>query len=447
MFETAYIKRQILVTACLFALLLPAFGFAAVGSFTPEQVKELARKSERMRLEGEGALIGVKQVRQELIDRLLETQEILLTLEQKAVVHFNKMSALLHNEQGRILAQDPNLLAFYTYLQLKEKPVVTLYEIREKQLLLLSLQRKVLLGQDGPEVGYLPDQETRDQVTILFHWAKNCQEDFDGQVAALNQLIRWEPTEELDTSQGLTLDQKMEERKGRWDRIVGIIRPMAEEEVRPEVKKLLFEVYKDIEFEKGKLEGDITKAHEELSLARKRQGHEIVMQDQTFLLEKTRRLADEDLKRRQDDLDSQGRELQALRALHKAMVDNKLNILETRTARQQLIAKAESPDVQFLLRPFITPGHWQPNRSRTGFKKSGISLTHIRQKKCLMPTPNGLKQLLLLGRNSANKERYPWEFPKDVPRLTPDQRDQLERAQQYLIELGPTLVNLGYLAK
>jgi len=139
--------------------------------------------------------------------------------------------------------------------------------------------------------------------------------------------------------------------------------------------------------------------------------------------------------------------LEAVRALKKAFADLRLNKLETVTALQQLIAEAESKEVQLLLRPFITPGYWQPNRPRRGYERSGISLTHIMQKKCLVRSPNGLKQLLALGRNPANKERRPWPFPKDISKLSPEQNEQLRQAQEYLIKLGPTLVDLGYLAE
>ena len=198
MLKTNYIKSQALIVGYIIALCLPCVTFAMEGSWTPEQVKELARKSERVRLDAEGALIGVKQVRQDLINRVTVTQKMLLSLEQKAMAHFAQMSALLENEQGRLLAQDPNSLGYATYLRLKEEPVVTINQIKEKQLLLFSLQREVLLGQNGPEVGYLPKQEIRDQVNMLYLWVQPRQEAFDKQVSALNQLLRWAPTEEVE---------------------------------------------------------------------------------------------------------------------------------------------------------------------------------------------------------------------------------------------------------
>jgi len=447
MLKTTYIKSQVLVVGCVIASCLPCDTFAMERLWTPEQVRELARKSERMRLDAEGALIGVKQVRQDLINRVMVTQEMLLSLERKATAHFRQMSALLENEQGKLVAQDPNSLGYATYLRLKEEPAVTVNEIKEKQLLLYSLQREVLLGQNGPEVGYLPKQETRDQVNQLYFWLEKRQEAFGRQVSALNKLLRWEPTVELDTSQGTTLYEKLDERRASWEELLAKISLLSEDEVRPEIQEIMLEVYKYVALEKGKLEADILKNREELSLARKRQDNKLAMQDQTFQLERTRQLADEDLAKRQDNLDNQLREFKALRALDKALADWRLNKLETKTARQQLIAKVESKDVQFLLGPFFGDSYWQPNRAFRGLRPTPVSLELLKTKNALATTSKGLKNLYIIGNNPNNRDRKPWAFPRDYNKLSSEQRDQLWQAQQYLIELGPTLVELGYLAK
>ena len=450
MLEKDYFKSQALfnlLIVCMLAVCLPCVVFASIGSFSEEQVKQLAAKYERSYLEADATLIGIKLIRKELSKRILDTLKTLESLEIKATDHNARMQALLHNDQGRFIAHDPNSPEYGLYLLLLEEPVVTLNEINEKQLQAFSLQEQIFLGQDGPEAGYLPNQETRDKITLLYHWAIKCEADFDGQIASLNQLVRWEPTEELDTAQALTLDQRVEVRKGRWERFRAIIRQMVEDDIRPEVKRLLYEVYKEVEYEKARLQAEILKEREDLDLAQQRQVHEITMQEDSFLLERKRKLFDEDLKTRQAELASKIKELEAARALEQALADLNINKIETDAARQQLIARAESKDVQLLLRPFIKKGYWQPNRYNKGLERSGISLDLIQKKYCLVHGIDGLKHLLALGTDPHNKERGPWTFPTRISRLTDEQFEQLKQARKYLIELGPTLVELGYLAQ
>lgn len=446
MYETTYIKSRTLIIACILTVCFPCIGFAGAAAMTEQQTQELFSQAKNTILQTDAALIGIKQIRQDLINSVMTTAEMLETMEQKATAHFKQIEALRESDQGKLLAQDPNSMGFAIFLLLYEEPAITVNEINEKQLLLASLQKQVLLGISGPEVGYLPKREIRDQVTLLEHWAKDRQKAFDDQIATLNRLLRRQPPERLDTSQGITLNDKLDKRNAVWDELVAIIRLMAEEEVKPEVKEILLELYKYVKLEEGKLRADILKGQEDLSLARKRQEHEIEIQDDTFLLERVRRLADQNLSKRRANLDNKTRELKAVQNLNQALANLRLNKLETETATQQLIAEAESPDVQSLLRPFITKGYWQPNRAKTGYKLSGMSLTFIKKQDCFSPK-NGLQKLLTLGTNPANSDRRPWTFPRKYNSLSHEQKEQLQRAQDYLMKLGPTLVDLGYLAE
>ena len=75
MFETNYIKNQTHVMACVFALGFPGMMFAGASSSTQDQVNKLAAQTEYTAVEAEAALETVKQIRQELVDDVLETQD------------------------------------------------------------------------------------------------------------------------------------------------------------------------------------------------------------------------------------------------------------------------------------------------------------------------------------------------------------------------------------
>lgn len=51
-----------------------------------------------------------------------------------------------------------------------------------------------------------------------------------------------------------------------------------------------------------------------------------------------------------------------------------------------------------------------------------------------------------LGRDKKDKERPRWGYPQRINKLSAEQRDELKRAQEYLIDLGEIMVELGMLA-
>ncbi len=64
----------------------------------------------------------------------------------------------------------------------------------------------------------------------------------------------------------------------------------------------------------------------------------------------------------------------------------------------------------------------------------------------LQPTVGGLHKLMKLGRDKKDEERPRWGYPQRINKLSSEQRDELKRAQEYLIDLGVVMVELGMLA-
>jgi hypothetical protein len=80
------------------------------------------------------------------------------------------------------------------------------------------------------------------------------------------------------------------------------------------------------------------------------------------------------------------------------------------------------------------------------YEKGPVSLSKLQAMHALRPSTPGLRALLAAGTAVRDKERPRWSFPKTLQQLNSQELDQLKQAQQYLIDLGDIMVELGMLA-
>ncbi|MBX3412772.1 MAG: hypothetical protein KF708_08795 [Pirellulales bacterium] len=126
---------------------------------------------------------------------------------------------------------------------------------------------------------------------------------------------------------------------------------------------------------------------------------------------------------------------------------------ESDAERARLTAKAKSPDIQRILRPFTDKGYVQPYNQGgvVGFKKttvhSPMSYTAIESLGALEPTMKGLNALnaLAIG-NTLNDRATRWQFHVYSENWSRSDQDYLQKVQDTLRELGQTLVELEMLA-
>lgn len=121
--------------------------------------------------------------------------------------------------------------------------------------------------------------------------------------------------------------------------------------------------------------------------------------------------------------------------------------------RVRLASKAKSPDVQRILKPFTEKGYVQPYNQGgvVGFKKttvhSPMSYTAIESLGALEPTMKGLNALntLVIG-NTLNDRATRWQFHVYSENWSRSDQDYIQKVQETLRELGPTLVEMEMLA-
>jgi len=122
--------------------------------------------------------------------------------------------------------------------------------------------------------------------------------------------------------------------------------------------------------------------------------------------------------------------------------------------KQRLREKCRSPEVANALAPFIGKGYWQPGKAEPGLDPGPVSFTAIQAAGALDQTVRGARELYFLGANPKNDRPGVWPdnerlagFPDEKwLKNKPAARERAVKAQAFLIELGPTLVELGLLA-
>ena len=114
----------------------------------------------------------------------------------------------------------------------------------------------------------------------------------------------------------------------------------------------------------------------------------------------------------------------------------------------QLRARAKDPKIQAKLAPFTTPGYVQFGKD--SYDKAPLSYSGLMQYGALSPSKSGLQKLANIARTREDKIRPRWRFHFDNDKgweKTTEDREMVMESQQLLIELGPTLVEMGMLQK
>ncbi len=114
---------------------------------------------------------------------------------------------------------------------------------------------------------------------------------------------------------------------------------------------------------------------------------------------------------------------------------------------EALVNRCLDPWIQDQLRPFLGLGYWQPTRRYRGeitLLYGPISYRALIESQALETSTRGLRYLTFIATNGFDDERPRW--PARVRGWHHDP-ESLEFVQGLLIELGPTLVELGLLAE
>ena len=122
--------------------------------------------------------------------------------------------------------------------------------------------------------------------------------------------------------------------------------------------------------------------------------------------------------------------------------------------RERLLKKIQTPEVKQTLAPLLTPGYHQPFRYKAGAlglertaKKQPVSLSRLQEAGALEQTIKGLGELADITGSKDDDVRPRLKLPDYTQWWSTAQQEKIQKVQDLLLELGPTLVEEGLLAK
>jgi hypothetical protein len=115
-------------------------------------------------------------------------------------------------------------------------------------------------------------------------------------------------------------------------------------------------------------------------------------------------------------------------------------------AKKKRMDQCRDPEVQRLLAPFLAEGYTQPNVEGLQPDKLPISYSKLVSCNALQPDRTGLIRLLTVATWTGDRVRPRWGYTPFFDKLEANQLEEIKKAQQYLRDLGPTMVELKMLA-
>jgi hypothetical protein len=122
--------------------------------------------------------------------------------------------------------------------------------------------------------------------------------------------------------------------------------------------------------------------------------------------------------------------------------------------RERQLKKIQTPEVKQTLAPLLTPGYHQPFRYKAGAlglertaKKQPVSFSRLQEAGALEQTIKGLGELADITGSKDDDVRPRLKLPDYTQWWSTAQQEKIQKVQDLLIELGPTLVEEGLLAK
>ena len=374
-----------------------------------------------------------RRVLKEFRDETAGAKAALTALQEAAQKFSGELKELLTNDAGRRVARDP--LSVMAFIQIREEPAPSAEQVKKK----LDVVDAVLAGVDArlkqARVDGLPSSQQRRDVLDAYSWAKARADRIADRRDSLQALIVASPSD-IDVSAAITLDAAVSEYKSRFSRLLNEGWQKGEARAAGQAQQVMVDTA-----ERATLEQAIRNA--ELRLEKLAAENQRLRVEQNAELLRLR----EEQDKRLADMDRELEVERAARLKQEAETAVMAKTGEENAAKVLMRKKCQDPETKRLLAPFLAHGYAQPGKRGGAYEKGPVSLSATRQFGALEPTVHGLGRLLAIGVDANwDKERPRWGYRNAVENMSGPQRDEIKKAQQLLIELGDTLVELGMLA-
>lgn len=448
-----------LIAACL---------VACVGSASAQVTTDDIRQGARERVHGSLAEQEHQAYARSLLvqfeTRVMQTQSLISKIEQNHEAFVQRSKVLLTNDDGKRLARKGDAIAMH-FLTLQEQPLVEPSELAAKQAFVEQMLGFLEQAKSGPG-GYTPQPERVEEADEAYLWARGRASAIAESNAWLDEALK-DIDRDVDVSSDSTLKQQIDAylaaRRAMWL----AARSRGEAAAREQAEPVMQENARIAELERALLA-----AEQKLRLTRQeneqqRIDFEMRMEQQRVELRERLAASQREMDERLAAIERENKLAEAERMRRDAEADAEARGIRADARRTELVAKCNSPEVQADLKPFLDEGTWQPGdfKQNMRFEMAPMSFSKIKADGALEDNKNGLQRLLEIangqgcfprgGRNAGywqNREhldvdREKWGYPQYWKHLTRDQIMEVRRIQALLIELGPTLVEEGMLAR
>lgn len=366
-------------------------------------------------------------------DEILNAQDKFRDLKTKASSLSDQIQALLTNDTGKRLARDP--LAIVTFIQIRDEPAPSVQQIDRKAAAVDAALKAVEEKLARPRVD-LPSPQQRCEILDAYSWARGNADRIADRLDFLQALLATTAGND-DVSKVPTLDAAIKEYKNRFTRVFAQRWLEGEEKAAERAQKTLTDTAEKAVLERAAQEAKLKMEKAVAEVERLKAEHEVELRQLREKQEK--RIADIE------------RELALAKAARLKQQAETIVIAKQAQQDADLILKkkqARDPEVQQLLAPFIAPGYYQPKypRGEIGVQKIPMSYAKLQAFGALQPDTNGLQKLIQVATWSGDKARPRWSYNWRAHKLKPEEIEEVTKAQRFLIELGPVMVQEGILS-
>lgn len=449
-------------------ILLAAFMFSSVpaiaqDSLSNEELRNRAIVREQMRAKQLEAEVIARANMARFEARVADADRQLRAFEEQHAAFAAELEAVLKNDTGRRIAVK-NQQAGLVIMDWMDAPLMRDADFARHRSIVDAMETLITERKERPDVAFMVDPDQENRIDDAFLWARDRAARLAERRAWLNEAIG--ATDPASLVEGVpTLAEAIESfRKARrdlWAAATGVGQTRARDEAEPqmveaarvaELERLLQETEQrlrearqqmeldriDFENRLRTREAEALKAAAEAEEARKNLLAEV--QHMQILEDANRRLQDE---------------------IAKASAKG----IEEEAEGVRLRKLAESTSTQNTLRPFTTPGRWQPGeiRPNPAAEVGPMSYSAIVSFGALDQSEEGLRKMLAIvnakgsgqlrvmqgqgnRRRHLDEMRPKWGFPDRFNDLSGNQIEELREVQTLLAEVGPTMVELGLLA-
>lgn len=424
---------------------------SAAQELTEEQRRNEAAQRQLGRLLEEEKHEQRKRDYRSVLSRAERADELLAQLVSSAEAYQQHVEALQRNEDGKRLAADP--VSLVAYIDVIDHPAVTTEEVKAKREAVTSIVRTLKSQGEMVEEGYRPSEEMQEEVQKYYFWANDATSRHGTQQTTLETLTAKAPPL-ADPASATTLDVAVRNQRTRIVAMAADAQLAGQQIAKDSTRQILVEATVLAELKETKAKAAQLIAEAQARADRLELQYEAELAELRKTIDAQHASIQIGLEDHAAQLKRQKEEAGALRHAQDVDAQLKRDTTISEADKKLLIQRCQDPKVQQKLAPFLGQGFLRPDGMIGGgrggkydaIKPVPISYKDLAGLGALDPTAHGCTVLYSVAADYTDtmRPRWPsvsyggWQDSPATRNLVPD-------AQKLLIELGPTLVELGLL--